>query len=50
MAAIVRVTFETDVRPVLASVRAPTLVIHRTGDQFASVEHGRYLAEHIPGA
>ena len=50
MAAIVRVTFETDVRPVLASVRAPTLVIHRTGDQFASVGHGRYLAEHIPGA
>jgi class 3 adenylate cyclase len=50
MAAIVRVAFETDVRPVLASVRAPTLVIHRTGDQFASVEHGRFLAEHIPGA
>jgi pimeloyl-ACP methyl ester carboxylesterase len=50
MAAIVRVTFETDVRSVLASVRAPTLVIHRTGDQFASVGHGRYLAEHIPGA
>jgi hypothetical protein len=35
MAAIVRVAFETDVRPVLESVRAPTLVLHRTGDQFA---------------
>jgi class 3 adenylate cyclase len=50
MAAIVRVAFETDVRPVLASVRAPTLVLHRTGDPFVSVEHGRYLAQHIPGA
>jgi class 3 adenylate cyclase len=25
-------------------------VIHRSGDRFSSVEHGRYLAEHIPGA
>jgi class 3 adenylate cyclase len=50
MAAIVRVAFQTDVRQVLASVRVPTLVIHRTGDPFVSVEHGRYLAEHIPGA
>jgi class 3 adenylate cyclase len=50
MAAIVGVTFDTDVRLVLASVRAPTLVIHRTGDRFVSVEHGRYLAAHIPGA
>jgi class 3 adenylate cyclase len=50
MAAIVRVAFATNVRPVLESVRAPTLVLHRTGDQFASVEHGRYLARHIPGA
>jgi len=41
MAALVRVAFDTDVRQVLASVRAPTLVIHRTGDQFAAVEHGR---------
>jgi pimeloyl-ACP methyl ester carboxylesterase len=36
MAAIVGVTFDTDVRLVLASVRAPTLVIHRTGDPAAT--------------
>lgn len=40
----------TDVRPVLSTIQVPTLVMHRTGDQFSSVEQGRYLAEHIPGA
>ena len=31
-------------------MRAPTLVIHRTDDTGTPVEHGRYLAQHIPGA
>jgi pimeloyl-ACP methyl ester carboxylesterase len=39
-----------DVRPVLGSVQAATLVVHRTGDRDAQVEEGRYLAAHIPGA
>jgi class 3 adenylate cyclase/pimeloyl-ACP methyl ester carboxylesterase len=39
-----------DVRSVLPSIRAPTLIIHRTDEQLVPVEHGRYLAEHIPGA
>jgi class 3 adenylate cyclase len=39
-----------DVRPVLPSIQVPTLVMHKTGDTFARVEQGRYLAEHIPGA
>ena len=39
-----------DVRGALASVRVPTLVLHRRGDQDSRVEEGRYLAEHIPGA
>jgi pimeloyl-ACP methyl ester carboxylesterase/class 3 adenylate cyclase len=39
-----------DVRAVLPSVQAPTLVLHRTGDADARVEEGRYIAEHIPGA
>ncbi len=39
-----------DVRGALGSVRVPTLVIHRSGDQDSHVEEGRYLAEHIPGA
>jgi class 3 adenylate cyclase len=40
---------DTDVRDVLASIRVPTLVLHRTGD-LTPVEGSRYLAEHIPGA
>jgi pimeloyl-ACP methyl ester carboxylesterase len=39
-----------DVRAQAAGVRVPTLVIHRTGDRVTPVEHGRWLAEHIPGA
>ncbi len=39
-----------DVRELLPAIRVPTLVLHRTGDQWVSVAHGRYLAEHIPGA
>jgi len=41
---------ETDVRPVLPTINVPTLVMHRSGDPFLMVEHGRYLGEHIPGA
>lgn len=36
-----------DMRPVLASVSAPTLVIRRADDAAASPSSGRYLAEHI---
>ena len=39
-----------DVRSVLGSIQAPTLVLHRTDDALVPVEHGRYLAEHISGA
>jgi class 3 adenylate cyclase len=39
-----------DVRDALGSVQAPTLVMHRRGDQDSRVEEGRYLADHIPGA
>jgi class 3 adenylate cyclase len=41
---------EIDVRAVLPSIQMPTLVIHRTHDQFVDIRHSRYLAEHIPGA
>lgn len=41
---------ETDVRDILPAVRCPTLVLHQTGDVHFRVQHGRYLAEHIPGA
>ena len=41
---------QTDVRPVLPTIQVPTLVMHRTGDQFSPIAQGRYFAEHIPGA
>ncbi|HMF04867.1 MAG TPA: adenylate/guanylate cyclase domain-containing protein [Acidimicrobiia bacterium] len=42
--------WSTDVREVLPSLRVPTLVVFREGFERFSPEHGRYLAEHIPGA
>ena len=39
-----------DVRHVLPTVQVPTLVLHRTGDLDSSVDEGRFVAEHIPGA
>ena len=39
-----------DVRSVLPLVEIPTLVIHSRDNVFVRVGHGRYLAEHIPGA
>ncbi len=41
---------EADLRPLLPRVSAPTLVIHRRDALAPSEEHGRYIAEHIPGA
>jgi class 3 adenylate cyclase len=40
---------DTNVLDVLASIQAPTLVLHRRQNPHIRVEHGRYLAEHIPG-
>ena len=45
-----RVDADTDIRDVLPSIRVPTLVVHRQQDSEMPIEHGRYLAEHIPGA
>jgi len=50
MRKILGMILDTDVRQVLPSIRVPTLVVHRTGDQRTRVEGGRYLAEHIPSA
>ena len=41
---------QTDVRHVLATIRVPTLVLHRVGDQPVRVGHGRFIAQHIPEA
>jgi class 3 adenylate cyclase len=48
--AIVRLIYESDVRDVLPAIHVPTLVIHRRDATGFSVEHGRYLAQHIPDA
>jgi class 3 adenylate cyclase len=45
-----RALFQVDVRPLLPLIQAPTLVLHRRDFPLLPIEHGRYLAEHIPGA
>jgi class 3 adenylate cyclase len=50
MATYIAMDAEIDIRPVLPTVAVPTLVIHRTGDQVARIEQGRYYAEQIRGA
>jgi class 3 adenylate cyclase len=49
-AAMVEMLRHVDVRYVLPSIQAPTLVMHQRDAAFYRVELGRYLAEHIPGA
>lgn len=49
-AAMRSMMFDVDVRGVLSSVRVPTHVVHRTGDEWIRIDHGRYLADHIEGA
>jgi class 3 adenylate cyclase len=41
---------QLDVRDVLPLVPVPTLVVHNRDNAYVRVGHGRYLAEHIPGA
>jgi pimeloyl-ACP methyl ester carboxylesterase/class 3 adenylate cyclase len=49
-AALYAWVMDVDVRSVLPSIQAPTLVLHRTGNRHHRVEYGRYLAQSIPGA
>ena len=48
--ALTRMNAEIDVRPILETIRVPTLVLHRSGDRVIPIEAGRYLAERIPAA
>jgi class 3 adenylate cyclase len=41
---------QVDIRSILPTIRVPTLVMHRTGDQDVNVAEGRYIAERIAGA
>lgn len=45
-----RMAAELDVRAILSSISVPTLVLHASDDLITPVAHGRYLADHIPGA
>jgi pimeloyl-ACP methyl ester carboxylesterase/DNA-binding winged helix-turn-helix (wHTH) protein/class 3 adenylate cyclase len=48
--ALTQMNSEIDVRHVLASIRVPSLIVHRRDDQCLKVEEGRFLATRIPGA
>ena len=48
--AIQRLNAKLDVRPILPSVRVPTLILYRAGEFVAHVEGSKYLARHIAGA
>ena len=50
MAELIRMNTTFDVRPDLASVTAPTLVLHRTGDLLYGSPRAAELADGIPGA
>ena len=50
LARFFRAITDTNMHHVLPSIQTPTLVLHRRGNRHVRVEHGRYLAEHIPGA
>jgi class 3 adenylate cyclase len=49
LAAFGRLMAEIDIRHVLPSIYAPTLVMHARGDRVIPFQSGRYLAEHIAG-
>src|SRR5437763_337920 len=48
--AIQRLNARLDVRPILGSVKVPTLILYRGDEYVAHVEGSKFLAEHIDGA
>ena len=47
---LLRSELEIDIRPILRSIRMPTLIVHRTDDTMISVEAARLMAREIPDA
>ena len=47
---LMRMNAEIDLAEVLPTISVPTLVLHRRDEQWVKAEHGRYVAERIPGA
>ena len=50
VAAYERMNMEIDIRPLLETIQAPTLVMNRSNDPIAHVDAARHLADHIPNA
>jgi class 3 adenylate cyclase len=50
MRALARMNRDIDIRHALGTIRVPTLLLHRTGDQTVEIDHSRYMVAHIPGA
>jgi pimeloyl-ACP methyl ester carboxylesterase len=50
LAALERMNFQIDVRDILPSIQAPTLILNAAHDPVSPIEGARYLAEHIPNA
>jgi class 3 adenylate cyclase len=50
VASLAQMFLDIDVRDVVPSVQAPTLVLHRRHDRLVNVGNGRWLAQHIPNA
>jgi class 3 adenylate cyclase/esterase/lipase len=48
--ALMKMNTQVDVRAVLATIRVPTIVMHRSDDRDAQVDEGRYIAGQIPSA
>jgi class 3 adenylate cyclase len=47
---ILKLRYGADVRAALATIRVPTLILHRRDNHVLRFAHGRYLADHIAGA
>lgn len=47
---IARLNYEIDIRAILPSIQASTLVLQRAGDRWAKVEEAEFLARQIPHA
>jgi class 3 adenylate cyclase len=48
--ALMKMNSELDIGPMLESVRAPCLLLHRVGDRACNVEVSRNLVKHLPNA
>jgi len=48
--AVMKANLEMDVRPVLPTIRVPSLVLHKRGDRVCPLDAGRRIAAAIPGA